>query len=126
VCCGGGGIPVYRKSDNRLEGIDAVIDKDRVSAVLAKEIDADLLLILTAVDMVYLNFDSTDPEPLSTLNIEDAERYLSEGQFPRGSMRPKIEAALNFLKQGGREVIISSIQNALDAVQGNAGTRIAA
>lgn len=126
VCCGGGGIPVYRRSDNRLEGIDAVIDKDRVSALLASEIDADLLLILTAVDRVYLNFDSTDPEPLSTLNIIDAERYLNEGQFPRGSMRPKIEAALSFLKQGGREVIISSIQNALDAVQGNAGTRIAA
>lgn len=126
VCCGGGGIPVYRKTDNCLDGVDAVIDKDRVSALLANEIDADVLLILTAVDKVYLNFDSADPKPLSTLNVADAQRYLNEGQFPRGSMRPKIEAALSFLKQGGREVIISSIRNALDAVQGNAGTRIAA
>lgn len=126
VCCGGGGIPVYRRSDHRLDGVDAVIDKDRVSAVLAHEIDADLLLILTAVDRVYLNFESDDPRPLSSLNVADAERYLDEGQFPRGSMRPKIEAAISFIKQGGQEVIITSIAKALDAVQGRAGTRIAA
>jgi len=126
ICCGGGGIPVYRMRDGRLEGMDAVIDKDLASAVLAHEIHADLLLILTGVDQIALNYTSDHPTLLDHLSARDAERYLREGQFPKGSMGPKVQAALNFLKSGGREVIITSIPKALDAVHGKAGTRIAA
>jgi carbamate kinase len=126
ICCGGGGIPVFRKNDGLLEGFDAVIDKDRASAVLALEIHADLLLILTAVENVSLDYTSDHPRPLSQLTVAEAERYLQEGQFPKGSMGPKIEAALEYLRNGGREVIITSIPKALDAVTGNAGTRIVA
>lgn len=126
ICCGGGGVPAYRMRDGRLEGMDAVIDKDLASAVLAHEIGADLLLILTAVDQVALDYTTDHPRPLSHLSAADAERYLKEGQFPRGSMGPKITAALDFLRQGGREVIITSIARAVDAVHGRAGTRIAA
>jgi len=126
ICCGGGGVPVYRMRDGRLEGMDAVIDKDLASAVLAREIHADLLLILTGVDQVSLDYASENPTPLEFLSVADAERYLKEGQFPKGSMGPKIRAALSFLRNGGREVIITSIPKALDAVHGKAGTRIAA
>jgi carbamate kinase len=124
ICCGGGGIPVYRLADGRLEGLDAVVDKDLASAVLAREIEADLLLILTAVERVALDYTSDHPRPLDHLSVADAERYLGEGHFPGGSMGPKIEAALEFLRHGGREVIITSIPRALDAVMGHAGTRI--
>jgi carbamate kinase len=126
IGCGGGGIPVFRMRDGRLEGMDAVIDKDLASAVLAHEIHADLLLILTGVDHVALNYTSEHPTRLEFLSAAEAERYLREGQFPKGSMGPKIQAALNFLRSGGKEVIITSIPRALDAVHGHAGTRIAA
>lgn len=126
VCCGGGGIPVFRLRDGRLEGMDAVIDKDLASAVLAHEIHADLLLILTGVEKISLDYATEHPTPLDYLSMKDAERYLGEGQFPKGSMGPKVQAALNFLRSGGREVIITSIPRALDAVHGKAGTRIAA
>ena len=126
ICCGGGGIPVYRMRDGRLEGMDAVIDKDLASAVLAREIQADLLLILTGVEQVALDYASDHPTPLSVLSVRDAKQYLKEGQFPKGSMGPKITAALDFLKSGGKEVIITSIPRAMDAVHGKAGTRIAA
>lgn len=124
ICCGGGGIPVFKLLDGRLEGLDAVIDKDRASAVLAHNIGADLLLILTAVDQVCLGYGSDQVTPLASLSVAEAERHLSEGQFPPGSMGPKIEAALDFLHQGGREVVITSIPKASEAVAGKAGTRI--
>ena len=124
ICCGGGGIPVFRLSDGRLEGFDAVIDKDRASAVLAREIHADLLLILTAVEQVALDYASDHPRPLSQMTAAEARQHLKAGQFPRGSMGPKIEAALEYLRNGGREVIITSIPKALEAVSGRAGTRI--
>jgi carbamate kinase len=124
VCCGGGGIPVLKLRDGRLEGFDAVIDKDRASAVLAAEIHADLLLILTEVDRVALDFTTDRPRPLDSLTAKEAAGHLALGQFPPGSMGPKIEAALDFINHGGKEVIITSIPKALDAVEGRAGTRI--
>jgi carbamate kinase len=124
ICCGGGGIPVFKLRDGRLEGFDAVIDKDRASAMLAAEIHADLLLILTQVEQVALDYATDHPKPLGTITAKEAQRHLQEGQFPKGSMGPKIEAALDFLNHGGKEVIITSIPRALDAVEGRAGTRI--
>jgi carbamate kinase len=124
VCCGGGGVPVIKLRDGRLEGFDAVIDKDRASAMLAAEIHADLLLILTQVEQVALDYTTDHPRPLGTITAKEAARHLEEGQFPKGSMGPKIEAALDFLGHGGKEVIITSIPRALDAVEGRAGTRL--
>lgn len=124
VCCGGGGIPVFKLRDGRLEGLDAVIDKDRASAVLASEIGADLLLILTAVDQVCLGYGTERATPLASMSANEARAYLAEGHFPPGSMGPKIDAAVDFLDRGGREVVISSIARAQEAVRGRAGTRI--
>jgi carbamate kinase len=124
IAAGGGGIPVYRESSGWLEGVDGVIDKDLASAVLAHDINADELLILTGVDRVALNFKKENHEDLLTLNLDKARRYLREGQFPKGSMGPKIQAAINFLEKGGQKVIITSIENAVDALVNNSGTVI--
>jgi len=124
ICCGGGGIPVFKLEDGRLEGLDAVVDKDRASAVLAAQIQADLFLILTAVDQVCLGFGTDRARPLSQLTAAEAERHMADGEFPAGSMGPKIEAALDFLRQGGREVLITSIPGMEEAVAGRGGTRI--
>ncbi len=125
VAAGGGGIPVYVENDGRLEGVDSVIDKDRASAVLARDIGAKLLLILTEVEKVALNFGTLLQQNLDELTVEEAKRYLTEKHFPPGSMGPKIEAAIQFLESGGKEVIITSIPKAYDSVtKGYAGTRI--
>jgi carbamate kinase len=125
IAAGGGGIPVYAEKDGTLEGVDAVIDKDRASAVLARDIEAELLLILTEVEKVALNFGTLLQMDLDKLTVEEAKRYRKEGHFPAGSMGPKIEAAIQFLESGGREVIITSIPKAYDAVKKKtAGTRI--
>lgn len=126
IAAGGGGIPVYVEEDGTFEGVDAVIDKDRASAVLARDIQAELLLILTAVDQVAINFGRLDQQFLDKLTTREAKKYLAEGHFPAGSMGPKIEAAVQFLESGGKEVIITSIPKAYEAVQGTAGTRIVA
>jgi len=124
IACGGGGIPVVFEQD-RLVGIDAVIDKDRASSLLAWELEADLFLISTGVDQVALDYGTSQEKLLEYLNAEEAQRYLREGQFPPGSMGPKIEAALSYLNRGGREVIITSPERIPEALQGMAGTRIA-
>lgn len=124
IAAGGGGIPVYRESSGWLEGVDGVIDKDLASAVLANDINADELLILTGVDRVALNFKKENHKDLLTLKLNEAKKYLSEGQFPIGSMGPKIQAAINFLEKGGQKVIITSIENAVDALVNNSGTVI--
>lgn len=124
IAAGGGGIPVYLEADGTLEGVDAVIDKDRASAVLARDISADLLLILTYVDKVALRYNTLFQEDLDSLTVSQAKRYMEEGHFPPGSMGPKIEAAINFLEWGGGEVIIASLERAKDALEGKAGTRI--
>ncbi|NOY77953.1 MAG: carbamate kinase [Calditrichaeota bacterium] len=124
VAAGGGGIPVYVEKDGTLEGVDAVIDKDLASAVLAREIGATELVILTAVEKVALNFRKPDQIDLDTLTISEAKRYMAEGQFPPGSMGPKIQAAINFLEDGGERVIITSVEKHPQAMRGETGTQI--
>jgi carbamate kinase len=124
IAAGGGGIPVYREGSGWLEGVDGVIDKDLASAVLARDIDAQELLILTGVDQVALNYKKPDQKNLATMTLSEAKRYLSEGQFPKGSMGPKVKAAINFLDSGGEKVIITSIDKALMALTKKSGTII--
>lgn len=124
IAAGGGGIPVFVDDDGNYDGVDAVIDKDRASALLARLIDAELLLILTGVDNVALNYGKLDQVLLGEVKYDEMKQYLSEGHFPPGSMGPKVEAALGFLDIGGKKVIITSIEKAVEAVEGKAGTTI--
>ena len=124
ISCGGGGIPVMEQGCE-LRGASAVIEKDLVSGLLAKEIDADVLMILTDVEQVSLNYGKADEAPLSHMSVEEAEKYADEGQFGTSSMLPKIDAALSFLKAGkNRSAIITTMAKAEDAVNGKAGTTI--
>ncbi len=123
IAAGGGGIPVVRRH-GQLEGIDAVIDKDRSSAVLAKGLRAELLLFSTAVDRVAWHYGRADQRPLERLPWEEAQEYLEAGEFPPGSMGPKIEAALDFLRAGGRRAIITSPEKIRAALRREAGTEI--
>lgn len=122
IAAGGGGVPVYIEKDGSYEGVDAVIDKDRASAVLARDIEAETLLILTAVEKVALNYKKPDQNDLDRLSLAQAKEYLAQGHFAAGSMGPKIEAAIQFLEYGGRQVIITSLEKAAEAVGGGAGT----
>jgi carbamate kinase len=122
IAAGGGGIPVYIDKRGWYEGIDGVIDKDLASAVMAKDIQADILMILTAVDKVSINFKKPDQIDLDRLTIAEAKKYLKEGQFPSGSMGPKIKAAIDFLEAGGEYVLITSIEKSDQALSGQIGT----
>jgi carbamate kinase len=124
VAVGGGGIPVVRAVDGQLTGVDAVIDKDRASDLLGRLVEADTLMIVTQIDRVFLRFGQPDAEALDVLDTARARELLAAGEFPPGSMGPKIESALGFLEHGGREVIITDPPNILEAVAGRAGTRI--
>lgn len=124
IACGGGGIPVYVEEDGTYEGVDGVIDKDRASAILARDVGADELYILTGVEKVSINFHSEDQKNFDELTINQANHYLKENQFPAGSMGPKIESAINFLKWGGNQVIITSVEKLSQARRGETGTRI--
>jgi carbamate kinase len=126
VAAGGGGIPVVEDADGRLRGVEAVIDKDFASALLARSVGADLLCITTGVDQVAVNYGRPDQRALGVVTPDEARRHLADGQFPAGSMGPKIEAALGFLEQGGDEVLITSPDRLADALQGATGTRIVA
>lgn len=126
ICSGGGGIPVYVKKDGTYEGVDAVIDKDLAAAILARNLKAEELYILTAVEKVALNFRKPDEIQLDKMTVQEAKQYLEDGQFPKGSMGPKIQAAINFIEEGGKEVVISSIEKMTDAVEGKTGTKIVA
>jgi carbamate kinase len=126
IAAGGGGVPVMREADGCLAGVDAVIDKDRASALLANLIGADELLILTGVDRIAINYKKPDQRFLDAISVAECERYLAEGQFPKGSMGPKIEAACDFIKRGGRKVIVTSLECACAAIEGKAGTVITA
>ncbi len=123
ICCGGGGIPVIREGRS-FYGVDAVIDKDLASAKLAKEVNVDIFLIATDVKGVFLNYERPDEKYLNTMTVTEASGYLSEGHFPEGSMGPKIEAAIEFLKGGGERAIITSIATIEDAIEGKGGTEI--
>jgi carbamate kinase len=126
VACGGGGVPVYRHDRLRLEGVDAVIDKDRAAEVLGREIGAGVLLILTNVDGVCRGFGTPDQTLIRELPVAEAERLLAAGEFGEGSMGPKVEAAVAFVRHGGRCAIIARLEEGLRAVQGDAGTRVVA
>ena len=124
VIAGGGGVPVII-TDKGLEGVPAVIDKDRSSALLADKINADKLIILTAVDHVYVNYGKPDEKALKTLNVAEAQKYMKEGQFAAGSMLPKIEACLSFVEgHPEREALITSLDGLDDALAGKVGTVI--
>lgn len=124
IAGGGGGVPVII-TDKGLEGVPAVIDKDRSSALLADKIDADKLIILTAVDHVYVNYGKPDEKTLKTLNVAEAQKYMKEGQFAAGSMLPKIEACLSFVEgHPEREALITSLDGLDDALAGKVGTVI--
>lgn len=124
IAAGGGGIPVYIEDDGTYEGVDVVIDKDRASAVLGHAIGAEMLLILTAVDRVAINFGKPNQQPLAKITASEARRYLDEGHFPDGSMGPKIDAAIQFIEGGGRQVLITSIEKAEAALRQQDGTWI--
>lgn len=125
VTAGGGGIPVYIDRKNGwFEGIDAVIDKDLASAVLARDVGAEELMILTAVEKVALNFGEPNQKFLDSMTCQEALKYLAQGHFPSGSMGPKIQAAINFLHSGGKRVIITSSDKSLDSISGKTGTII--
>ncbi len=124
IAVGGGGIPVVRQG-NHLKGAGAVIDKDLASAKLAEMIDADLLIILTAVERVALNFGKPDQRWLNDLSVEEARRYMSEGHFAKGSMLPKVQAAVDFAaSKSGRSTLITLLAKARDGIEGRTGTRI--
>lgn len=122
IACGGGGIPVIREG-NHLRGASAVIDKDFASCLMAKELDADYLIILTAVEKVALNYGTPDEKWLSDLSVEEAKRYIDEGHFAPGSMLPKVQAAVDFAQsKPGRTALITLLEKSREALQGKTGT----
>jgi len=125
IAVGGGGIPVVRRN-GKLAGVEAVIDKDRASALLASRLEVDLFVIATEVDRVSLDYRKPTQKALGQVTAGELEKHLRDGQFPPGSMGPKIESALRFLRDGGKEVIITSYEYLCEAVEGSAGTHITA
>ncbi len=125
ITCGGGGIPVIEKADGSLEGVAAVIDKDFAAELLAEEIGADALMILTEVEKVAVNFNKPNQEDLGHMTYEEAEKHCNEGQFAPGSMLPKVQAAMKFVKANpDKKAIITSLDKAIDALEGKTGTVI--
>ncbi len=125
ITCGGGGVPVVENADGTLEGVAAVIDKDYAAELLAEEVGADVLLILTEVEKVAIRFGQPDQENLGHLSLAEAARYAREGQFGVGSMLPKVEAAMKFVRANpGKKAIITSLDKAIDALDGKTGTVI--
>jgi carbamate kinase len=123
IAAGGGGIPVI-KNGSGFKGVDCVIDKDRSASLLAKSIKASVLLLLTDIDKVKLNYGKSDESDLDVITVKNAKKFLKEKQFLEGSMEPKIQASIDFLESGGDVVIITSFDHALAALNGKAGTRI--
>jgi len=125
ICCGGGGIPVYRTEKNHLKGAAAVIDKDFASELLAEQLDADMLIILTAVEKVAINYRTENERWLSSMTPDEARTYIAQGQFAPGSMLPKVEAAVKFAQsKPGREALITLLEKARDGIAGRTGTVI--
>ena len=125
IGAGGGGIPVFRTENNHLKGAPAVIDKDRASELLAEQLDADFLIILTAVENAAINFGKPDEQKLGDITTEEARKYIEEGQFAPGSMLPKVEAAVKFAEsKPGRTALITLLEKAKDGINGKTGTRI--
>jgi carbamate kinase len=126
IAAGGGGIPVIINSRGLFEGVEAVIDKDYAASLLAREVGVDLFIILTAIERVYINFGKPDQREAPVLTVEEAKKYLAEGQFPPGSMGPKIRAAVDYIEAGGREVLITKDSHLKAALLRRSGTRIVA
>jgi carbamate kinase len=126
IAAGGGGIPMVHRADGCYAGVPAVVDKDLTSALLANQLDADTLLILTAVPRVAIRFGKADAEYLDRVRSAELAAYRSEGHFAKGSMGPKVDAALNFLARGGRRAVIAHLDEALAAFEGSAGTQVVA
>ncbi|MFW6128785.1 MAG: carbamate kinase [Candidatus Aminicenantaceae bacterium] len=126
ITAGGGGIPVIINNRGLFEGVEAVIDKDFASSLIASEVMADLFIILTNVDRVYLNFGTPEEKPLSEMTVEEAEEYFKQGHFPPGSMGPKIKASINYINKGGKEVLITSSNYLKSALINRSGTKIKA
>ena len=124
IASGGGGMPVIEKEGWGLDGLEAVIDKDLASERLAESIDAELLLILTNVEKVYLNYNTPEQKALDNVSLQDLKKYYDAGHFPPGSMGPKILAAIRFIESGGKKVIISDVEKGWEAFQGKTGTHI--
>jgi carbamate kinase len=125
ISVGGGGVPVVREKNGRLRGVEAVLDKDRTAALLAKTLGVETLLILTDVEKVYINYGKPDQRALDRMTVEDCRKYLAEGQFPEGSMGPKIQSAVSFLTDSPKgRVVIASLEMAEEALKGNAGTTV--
>ncbi len=124
IAAGGGGIPVIINGRGLFQGVEAVIDKDFASSLLAREVRVDLFIILTAVDRVYLNYGKPNQKEIKVMTVAQAKKYLAEGQFPPGSMGPKIKAAIEFIEGGGKEVLITSANKLKAALIKRAGTRV--
>ncbi len=124
IACGGGGLPVIIKEDNVIDGVEAVIDKDLASSRLATDLQTRKLLIVTTLPLVYVDFNKPQQMSLRSVSLDQIKEYHAQGQFPKGSMGPKIEAAIEFLERGGDEVIITSIEKIEEAMAGEAGTHI--
>ena len=124
IAVGGGGIPVVRGNDRSLRGVEAVIDKDLAAERLAENISAGVLVILTDVEQAMLNYGTADEAGIDRMTAGEARRYMEEGQFGVGSMKPKVEAGINFVESGGQKTIITALNRASEALQGRAGTTI--
>lgn len=125
ISAGGGGVPVVRDADGNLRGVEAVLDKDRTAALLGKILRVEILLILTDVEKVFINYGKSDQRALDKMTVHECRKYLAEGQFPSGSMGPKIESAVSFLSSStGKRVSIAPLERAEEALQGRAGTTI--
>lgn len=124
ISSGGGGMPVIEKEGWGLDGLEAVIDKDLAAERLAEAVNANILLILTDVEFVYLNYNTSEQKPLSLITLKEIKQLYENGQFPQGSMGPKILAAIRFLEYGGEQVIISNIEKGWEALHGKTGTTI--
>lgn len=126
IACGGGGVPVTHDETGTLVGVEAVVDKDHSAAVMGRVVGADVLLILTDVDAAAINYGKRTEEHLAELSVAEAGEYLEAGEFPQGSMGPKVESAVRFVEAGGELSIITSLERAKEALDGRAGTRICA
>ncbi len=126
ICCGGGGIPVIRAEDGHLRGVEAVIDKDRVSALLATQLGVERMFITTGTDAIYIDYHTPQQRALGTVHKTELARHAAAGHFPAGSMGPKVEASIYFLERGGKEVVICRPEQLSLAFDGKAGTRILA
>ena len=124
IAGGGGGIPFIRTEVGSIRGVEAVIDKDRASSLLAQQLRADLFMISTGVEKVAINFGKPEQKDLDSMTLQEAYGYIEQGQFPKGSMLPKVEAAVEFVRNGGPQAIITNPENLTSALSGDAGTRI--